>query len=166
MQGPVSIKSILGALTLWMAVVSCPVIAAIQIIDVQVNSGGDDAEESNGSVSLTSSDLELTVDHGINQTIGIRFNNVNLPVGSTVSNAYIQFTVDEASSAATVLTIQGEASGNAAAFDTSASNISLRPRTAASVSWSPVAWPVTGVAGVEQRTTSRSSSYLLNPSEQ
>ena len=76
-----------GLLTLWVAIVAHPAIAAIQIVDVQVNSGGDDAEESDTSVSLTSSDLELTVDKGINQTIGIRFNNVNVPDTAIISRA-------------------------------------------------------------------------------
>ncbi len=121
----IGFRCCVGLLTLWMAIVAHPVVAAIQIIEVQVNSGDDDAEESGTSVSLTSSDLELTVDKGINQTIGIRFNNVNVPDTATISRAYIQFTVDEASSTTTNLTIQGEASGNAAPINTNTGNISL-----------------------------------------
>ena len=68
------------------------------ILDVQVNTSSDDAEEqAGGSVGLTSSDLEMTQE-GSQQTVGIRFQGVNIPPGATITKAYIQFTVDEATS--------------------------------------------------------------------
>jgi hypothetical protein len=137
---------------LCIALISHGAMAALQTVEVQVNSGADDGEEGNTSVSLSSSDLELTLHKGINQTVGIRFNNVALPMGEQVSNAYLQFQVDETGSAAITLTIQGEVTGNAQPFSTASGDISSRLRTGASVSWTPPAWPTTGIAGVDQRT--------------
>ena len=121
--------------------------------EVRIAVDSDDAEESpSGSVDLTSSDLEL-VDDGGDQTVGLRFAAVNIPAGATITNAYVQFQVDEASTVATNLTIQGQAADNAATFTTSSDNVSSRPRTSAQASWSPPAWNTVGEAGPDQRTT-------------
>ena len=85
-------------------------------LDVRVSASSDDAEEkATGSVGLTSTDLELVYDVS-NQVVGMRFNNVNIPKGAAITNAYIQFTVNEAQSEATSLLIQGQAVDNAATF--------------------------------------------------
>lgn len=122
----------------------------------QVSAGSDDAEQrqTGGTMSLTSSDLELVYDSATtgNQYVGMRFNNVNVPKGKTITNAYIQFTVDEVNSGATNLTIKGQAADNPGTFTSTASNISSRATTTASIAWSPVAWNTAGAAGVDQRT--------------
>jgi uncharacterized protein YjiK len=119
---------------------------------VRVASGSDDAEESaTGSVSRTSSDLELVHD-GSDQTVGLRFNGVSIPPGAIITGATIQFQADEAHSGATSLTIQGEATDNAATFSGTSGDISTRARTPSSVSWSPAPWPTVGEAGPDQRT--------------
>ena len=121
-------------------------------INVRLAASSDDAEEAaTGSVDLLSSDLELVQD-ATTQTVGLRFTNISLPPGATVTNAYIQFQVDEASSAAANLTIQGVAALSPTTFTTAASNVSSRPRTIASVAWVPAGWPVIDAAGVDQRT--------------
>jgi len=125
----------------------------IDSVDVRVAAGSDDAEErASGSMSLNSSDLELIYDGGSNQTVGIRFNGMSIPQGATITNAYIQFQVDEAPSDSTSLTIQGEAIDNAPTFINTSGNILSRERTLASVPWSPPPWPVIGEAGPDQRT--------------
>jgi Ca-dependent carbohydrate-binding module xylan-binding/K319L-like, PKD domain len=122
------------------------------ISEVQVASGSDDAEESvSGYVRLTSSDLELVYTNS-NQTVGIRFNSVDVPHDATIVNAYVQFMVDETSSEATSLTIEGEDIDNAATFISSSGNISSRARTSANMSWSPAVWTTVGEAGSDQRT--------------
>jgi hypothetical protein len=130
-----------------------PVSAAVTTTEVQVSASADDAEEAAGVVDAGSSDLELTIDHGVSQTIGMRFTNVDVPNAEIISRAYLQFQTDEASSGATTLTIQGEAVTNAAAFSPVANNISARSRTGASVTWSPEPWPDIGAAGINQRST-------------
>jgi uncharacterized protein YjiK len=121
--------------------------------DVRVASASDDAEEAaSGSVSLTSSDLELVTDGTVVQTVGLRFAGLGVPAGATVTSAYIQFVVDEIQSEATTLTIRAEASDNAATYTTAAFNVSSRPRTTASAMWSPAAWTAVGAADSGQRT--------------
>ncbi len=85
---------------------------------IPVVTGNDDAEEkvSGGSVDLGSSDLELTRVGSSQQEVGIRFQNVTIPPGATIVLATIQFKVDEATSTATSLTIQGEAAINPPTF--------------------------------------------------
>ena len=56
-------------------------------------------------------------------------------------NAYIEFETDETANLDPVnLTFRGQAADNPATFTTTASNISSRAQTTASVAWSPAAW--------------------------
>ena len=118
-----------------------------------IATGSDDAEQSSsGSLSLSSSDLELTTDGTNVQTVGLRFLNLTIPPGATITEAWVQFRVDEVSSGAASLTIAGQAADNAATFTTVSSNVSSRPRTAATVGWAPSSWPTVNLAGPNQRT--------------
>jgi hypothetical protein len=77
---------------------------------------------------------------------------VNIPKGATITNAYIQFKVDETSSDITNLSIQGEATSSALAFASTSRNVSSRSRTINAVSWSPPSWLTIGAMGTGQRT--------------
>ncbi len=124
----------------------------------EVNHSEDDAEEAEtgGSMYLNSTDLELVFDSyqsQNNQTVGIRFNNIALPQGSTVLNAHLQFTVDEAGAGATNLVIKGEKVANSARFTADDFNISGRTKTSASVNWDNIReWGIIGSAGSNQKT--------------
>ncbi|MCL7420197.1 MAG: Ig-like domain-containing protein [Methylobacter sp.] len=123
-------------------------------LDIRVSASTDDAEEiiSTGKMDLKSSDLEMILDSDGDQTVGMRFNAITIPQGATITSAFIQFTVDEAESGATTLQIAGQSIDNAPTFTTGTGNISSRPKTGTSVSWSPAAWPTKNVAGPDQRT--------------
>lgn len=125
-------------------------------VSARVATGTDDAEQrqSGGVVTLNSSDLELVYDSSTtgNQYVGMRFTNLGIPQGATITNAYVQFTVDETNSGTTTLTIKGQAADNASTFSTASYNVSSRSTTAASVSWTPAAWSTVGAAGADQRT--------------
>jgi hypothetical protein len=82
----------------------------------------------------------------------MRFTGVAIPQGATITAAWIQFQVDEVSTATTVVTVVGQASDDAAGFTTTTGNLSGRPRTSASVGWTPPAWTVAGARGADQRT--------------
>ena len=127
--------------------------AATVSVDARVVAGSDDAEEdASRSVKLTSPDLDLTTD-GSALTVGIRFAGVDIPPAATIARAYIQFRADEKQSEATSLAIQGEATGNASTFTTTAGNVSSRMRTTAAVSWPSIpAWTIVGESGPDQRT--------------
>ena len=123
-------------------------------LSIQINHNDDDVEErnSNGSLNFPSSDIELVRDNVVPQTVGLRFNNVDIPSTATVTNAYIQFTVDETDSDTTNLTIKGEDHDNAPAFLNSPYNVSNRTTTTASVNWEPTPWTIVGEAGADQQT--------------
>jgi hypothetical protein len=123
-------------------------------LEVTVATGNDDAEErvSSGSMGLTSSDLEIVFEGSTDQLVGIRFAGVNVPPGATISNAYIQFQVDETNSGSTSVGIDIEATDNAATFTTSTSNISSRGVTGGPVPWVPPVWGTVGERGPDQRT--------------
>ena len=119
----------------------------------KVSNENDDAEEKeDGSVSLTSGDLEL-VNDGTDQVIGIRFQNLNIPQCAEINSAFIQFTTDDADNINPCnLTIYAEASDNSESFSDEDNNISNRPKTTAFVNWSPADWLNTGEAGQAQKT--------------
>ena len=122
--------------------------------DIYVSASTDDAEEyQTGSVTLGSSTLELVYngDKG-NQTVGLRFTGVNVPKGATITHAYIQFTTRTPTSDAASLEIRGQADDNPATFGSTRWMLTNRPKTGASVAWSPPAWPLKYQAGSDQRT--------------
>lgn len=126
-------------------------------LEIRVNSGNDDAEELNGGgdMYLDSSDLELTYDDSRgNQTVGLRFNEVQIDRGAKIHNAYIQFTVDEAENSNPCnLTFTAQAVDNAEPFTSEPRNITSRwPTTSARVMWSPPTWDTIGLAGYDQIT--------------
>ena len=119
---------------------------------IPVSHENDDAEENpSGSVSLNSSDLELTED-GKPQTVGIRFQSVPVPQGAEISGAYVQFRVDETTSKAASLQIRAQASDNAPRFKNAPSDVSSRETTKGAIKWQPKPWNKDGAAGPDQRT--------------
>jgi serine protease len=120
--------------------------------ETRISSSLDDVEErSSGSVNATSSDLELVFDNS-NQNIGLRFTDVSIPKGATVTAAYVQFTTDERNSGTTSLSIKAHDIDDAPAFTTSSRNVSNRTTTNASTSWQPEAWNTVGAATANERT--------------
>ena len=124
---------------------------------IPITAGGDDVEEKSTQTVITgSTDLDL-VRSGDNQTVGLRFNELDIPQGATIVSASIQFTASGIRSESTNLTIEGEATGNAAVFAKINGNVSSRSRTIASVSWTPSTWSIIGEAGINQQTPDISS---------
>jgi secreted PhoX family phosphatase len=128
----------------------------IKTFSQRVITGTEDAEEAAaGTVAINSTDLELVYDDNLaagNQTVGLRFANLNIPAQAVITKAYVQFTVDETQNTAGSLTIEGQASDNAPAFSTNAYNLSSRARTTAKTAWAPPAWTVLNEAGAAQAT--------------
>ncbi len=111
-----------------------------QSFQAQVATGSNDVEQqSDGTMYSSSSDLELTEDGGT-QTIGLRFTNIKIPQGTTIMEAYLDFTAKSSHSGATSLTIKAEKSADAGAFTSSAYDLTSRTLTSASTAWSPSAW--------------------------
>lgn len=117
----------------------------------RISAGADDAEERNfRSVTLSSSDLELSFDGTREQLVGLRFINVDIPQGAGILDAAVQFQSDESSSELAFLQIYGEDSGDAAAFTGTNFDLSSRPRAPVSVAWMPPPWINVGAAGGAQ----------------
>ena len=112
-----------------------------QSAQAQVNASSDDAEESqNGNtVLLTDSDLNLVKDGG-SQKVGIRFQDLAIPQGVTITNAEIEFTIDQVNTQSLDLQIEGEDSDNASTFENTPDNISGRTKTTA-IAWNDVTPP-------------------------
>jgi len=103
-----------------------------------ITSGTDDAEQrltQNNRVIATSTDLEITFDNDREQLVGLRFTDINIPKGSTVTGASIEFEVDESPTGNMSAWVQGEAKGNPETFIEHNGNISNRPLTNAIVAW-------------------------------
>ena len=129
-----------------------PEIPAEKRLEYPVMASEDDAEENDSqAVNLKSGDLELTKDRS-EQTVGVRFRNLNLDANSNILSAHIQFTVDEAAEEETELAIVAEASDNASAFTAKKSNLSSRSKTLASIEWNPPAWNHPGKTEANQQT--------------
>jgi cysteine-rich repeat protein len=124
------------------------------VLDIRVEARSDDAEEEvvSGNVKLDGGDLELGFDDEDQQTVGIRFNGIDVLRNTTILESYVQFTAEDESFDSTQLTIRGQLTGNAPTFDSSDDDISSRPTTQASVLWSPQPWTVQGVSGAAERT--------------
>ncbi|MCH7893777.1 MAG: DNRLRE domain-containing protein, partial [Proteobacteria bacterium] len=117
----------------------------------------DDAEQQTTStfgMNLTSSDLELHDTGGAGGGyVGMRWTNVTIPQGATIDSAKIQFHVDEiaaGSSVALTVTFRGEDHDNAPTFTSTASNISNRTETTASVDWAIPTWVTVNDEGAAQ----------------
>jgi hypothetical protein len=127
-------------------------------IDVAIASSNDDAEQrASGSVTVTSSDLELVEEAGAAQIVGLRFTGIPIPQGATIHNATVRFTTDEVSTDAASLTIRAESVDSASPFLTTSLNISTRATSIAAVDWSPPPWLATGNRGSAQLTPNLAS---------
>jgi hypothetical protein len=125
------------------------------VLDSPIAAENDDAEQRAGSgeMKLNSSDLEMTKASST-QVVGLRFTNITVPRGSTITASWVQFRADEDNSRNTTLNINGQAANNASTFIDNDFNISSRARTENSVVWMPVPWEDEGAEGPDQRTPS------------
>jgi len=131
-------------------VCSCSCGPAPRHLLLRVSAGEDDAEQhlNDNSVEIDSPDLDMVS----GRVVGVRFRDVDIPPGSDIMSATIQFTASAASTGTVTFSINGEAADNAAPFTTATSDITARPSTTNAVSWSPGNWVASG-SGVDQLTT-------------
>lgn len=91
--------------------------------EISIATRNDDAETNYSSVNLTSTGLDL---HGpTTYDTFLRFSNLDIPAGATLTNAYLVFTARNTSSSPTHLKIFGETS-DAAAFTSQAATFKTR----------------------------------------
>jgi hypothetical protein len=126
-------------------------------VDVKIANGLDDTEErSTGKVWKANADLDMMLDGSTPQTaVGLRFPNVQIPAGATVTAAWIQFWPDESRSDPTTLTIAADAVANSPQASTR-NKLSTRTRTSG-VTWTPDAWGTIDQPIAQARTPDLSS---------
>ncbi|MEM6346250.1 MAG: T9SS type A sorting domain-containing protein [Bacteroidota bacterium] len=98
----------------------------------------DDAEEEANSVELFDTNADL--DFRPNKYIGVRFQALEIPHGSVITNAYISFTASSNQAGASGIEIYAEAVANSPTFTNLNNNITGRTRTSQNVSWSQASW--------------------------
>ena len=98
----------------------------------QVNGNYDDVEErSDGTIRRTSSVLDLSINK-----VGVRFNGLDIPQGSKIVKATIDFNAyGTGTTGNPQITINGEAADNSAQFTGSNSDLSSRTLTTAQETW-------------------------------
>ena len=74
------------------------------------------------------------------QTVGLRYSEVGVPRGATITSATLEFQTAADNSGAATYTIYGEDVANSAAFTTASSNLTGRTSTGTTVSWTPGVW--------------------------
>jgi hypothetical protein len=121
----------------------------------RIAASADDAEEEDAGshdVFTGGVDLEMVLD-AREQIVGLRFTGLAIPKGARILDAWLQFQADGSTSGATSLTIEGHAVNDAPAFTRTRRDLSDRPRTSASVDWTPASW-TSGAQGAAQRSPS------------
>ncbi|MFT5923556.1 MAG: type IV pilus assembly protein PilY1, partial [Paraglaciecola sp.] len=127
-----------------------PVLYPIRPIDdsvspeiiTSVSQATDDAYEIASSVNSSSTTLKLSQSTNL-VTLGLRYQDLNIPRGALITNAYIRFSSSTFNSGATQLNFSGELIGNSITFSETSNNISARTKTSNSVLWdNDNDWPV------------------------
>jgi type IV pilus assembly protein PilY1 len=113
----------------------------------QVGVEQDDAEQSGTVVNITDIDLDLGVD-----TVGVRFQGVDVPNGAVITEATLSFYAKSTSTGSASFSIKAELADSAVQFSNAASDITGRTLTPDTdkINWVPDDWDVGG----ELHTTS------------
>ena len=113
---------------------SVPANACMNVtVTSQIFTSSDDAEESisTGNISLGGAQFDMRS----TQVNGLRFTNIPINQGATISSADLTFIVRNVDTGATTFTFETEASDDALTFSGTNSNISDRTTGPSSVSW-------------------------------
>ncbi len=132
--------------------------ATICVPLVQVGDQNPDGEESeNGNIYLNTGDLDLVRDSEPaawrgNQRTAMHFRDVDVPQGSTIISAHVQFTARSGGDLdPCTLNIELQAADDCEPLYWNTFNFSSRPVTS-SIPWSPPLWEQANASGAAQRT--------------
>ncbi|MHC4172172.1 MAG: discoidin domain-containing protein [Planctomycetota bacterium] len=139
-------------------------VALGDVWEARITQDSDDNEEldPSGTPEGGSSDLEMPYEdagQGDKQIVGLRWENVGVPKGATIIDAWIEFVVDEIEADLHVsVIIEGELNPNPPTWTTSTvGEIAARqPRTIAQAIWEPEHWATVG----EKKRTSDISPVI------
>lgn len=113
------------------------------VVTSQVQELNDDMEQyiSNGQMTPTGTRLSMGASNGDTpQLVSVRFQNLDIPSGATISSAELEFTADINRYESADLTLYGHDVGDAPTIGTSTDYLSDLPRTTAQVDWQPDGW--------------------------
>ena len=102
----------------------------------------DDAEQNGTTVTINSTELNLGTD-----TVGVRFQGIDIPVDATITEATLQFYAKSVDTSAASFTIKGElpADADSNVFTATDNDISSRTlTTTGNVTWVPEDWDTAG----------------------
>lgn len=105
-----------------------------------IGNGNNDASEFAGTVSLNESAISMGEGSSGSQLVGLRFENITIPFGQTITGAYIRFRAEGVDTMPVSLSIYGEDIDNSPVFNTNLNNLSNRTLTDSVVYWSPNGW--------------------------
>ncbi|HOU40323.1 MAG TPA: hypothetical protein PK829_03545 [Promineifilum sp.] len=97
-----------------------------------VAASADDAVELSGVMTLNGVNLNA---NSAGQNIGLRFANVTIPAGATITAAYLTLNVVSTSYDDPNLTIRGSGEATTTTFTSTTNDITTRFKTAATVTW-------------------------------
>lgn len=112
-------------------------------LDYTVSAGADDAQQSGTTMTVTGVTIGASLD-ATTEYVGLRFQSVQIPQGATISAAYLSVVPSGTGEDEPLVTITGFDEDNTAAFTTTASDITNRSVTTASVSWDSANLGATG----------------------
>ncbi|MFT6915680.1 MAG: type IV pilus assembly protein PilY1 [Motiliproteus sp.] len=109
----------------------------------RISGSSSDKRQFHSFDSTTDSDLrpQLHIDYsaasgsGEMQTVGLRFNDVSVPQGATITSARLKLSAGDSNAESASLTFWGELAGHSDPFDVSVHNLSGRTPTTNSVGW-------------------------------
>jgi hypothetical protein len=127
------------------------------VLDRLVGRASDDAEETTSTFIVSEPVLDLANNNAVTDkmTTGLRFTNVFIPQGATITRAFVQFKATNAGTATPnpVLTIKGHKVADSPTFDAANKVISRydSQATTASATWTVLSW-AGSAAGPNQRS--------------
>lgn len=114
----------------------------------------------NGGSRMTELKIDYQTAHGL-QKVGVRFDNLRIPQGVTITSASLEFVSHDSNSSPTSATIVGHDSDDSPVFTTSNGNISSRSTTSASVSWTPSNWDLNSVQSLGEKYQTNDISTIV-----
>jgi len=110
------------------------------MLSVEVQSSNDAEESLGGTVNTVRTVMDCCANLN-----GLRFENVPIPANAPILSARIEFVASATNNVPTSMTFYGHATTNSSTFTTAANDLSGRPSTAATVTWSNVPeWSAVG----------------------
>lgn len=103
----------------------------------------DAAQQTDGAVDIDDAEISINEFDGLsveNTWVGLRFPDLQIPQGATITDARLDFTASRATDTTGSITLHGEASADSAPYDTVYNNVSARSRTSNPITWNLPAW--------------------------